>query len=395
MFGVPQSFTAFIQATRHDIEYCDCLDGIRDVFVSREVGVAVQFTSSVDSPKGWHVGRMRAEAKRIRAVEENHSLAIFRVHALDWDHRPEVIKHWLRHKLGESLRICSARQATLRCVPAALAKDFYNRFHLQGFVSGKHFGLEYGGQIVACITLTPHVPDRRGVAQKNSFELSRLALAGLIPGAASRLFRFAVDQVGANRVVTFSDNTYAQGAVYQKLGFVAHGEAKPEYRVWHPRYGTRHKAFWQRPAIPVRLRELELEQDLELTTDQRTEFEIASMAGCKVLWDLGRRRWLWSRSASDFVTRARYQARAARRGGQQGNNNAKKGRRKRVINIRLAVKRGGTSREYLLRRLARDHPDILLKWERGELPSARAAAIQAGIIKVAGNRRSWIGSRSE
>lgn len=42
---------------------------------------------------------------------------------------------------------------------------------------------------------------------------------------------------------------------------------------------------------------------------------------------------------------------------------------------------GGDSPSKLLRRLARDHPDILARYERGEFKSARAAAIAAGIVK--------------
>lgn len=42
---------------------------------------------------------------------------------------------------------------------------------------------------------------------------------------------------------------------------------------------------------------------------------------------------------------------------------------------------GGTSQSYLLRRLARDAPDILERVKAGEFRSARAAAIEAGIIK--------------
>ena len=41
----------------------------------------------------------------------------------------------------------------------------------------------------------------------------------------------------------------------------------------------------------------------------------------------------------------------------------------------------GTAQSYLLRRLARDAPDILERVKTGEFKSARAAAIEAGIIK--------------
>jgi hypothetical protein len=48
----------------------------------------------------------------------------------------------------------------------------------------------------------------------------------------------------------------------------------------------------------------------------------------------------------------------------------------------MRVSGQGTSSDYLLRRLARRAPDTLAAYERGEFPSARAAALHAGILKV-------------
>jgi hypothetical protein len=42
----------------------------------------------------------------------------------------------------------------------------------------------------------------------------------------------------------------------------------------------------------------------------------------------------------------------------------------------------GTSASYLVRRLKRDHPDIARALGRGEYPSARAAGIAAGFVRV-------------
>jgi hypothetical protein len=44
--------------------------------------------------------------------------------------------------------------------------------------------------------------------------------------------------------------------------------------------------------------------------------------------------------------------------------------------------RHGTSSDYLLRRMLRDCPEYVARYERGEFPSVRAAAIAAGIVKV-------------
>jgi hypothetical protein len=45
------------------------------------------------------------------------------------------------------------------------------------------------------------------------------------------------------------------------------------------------------------------------------------------------------------------------------------------------VKYGTTGKPYILARLARDHPDILAAYERGEYRSARQAGIAAGFVK--------------
>lgn len=51
------------------------------------------------------------------------------------------------------------------------------------------------------------------------------------------------------------------------------------------------------------------------------------------------------------------------------------------INI-LPIKRGGTGAPYLLRRLAKTEPAIVKRYQAGEFASVRAAAIEAGIIKI-------------
>lgn len=54
--------------------------------------------------------------------------------------------------------------------------------------------------------------------------------------------------------------------------------------------------------------------------------------------------------------------------------------KKRVDNVKSS--QGGNDASYLVRRLKRDHPSIAEALARGEYPSARAAAIAAGVVKV-------------
>jgi hypothetical protein len=62
--------------------------------------------------------------------------------------------------------------------------------------------------------------------------------------------------------------------------------------------------------------------------------------------------------------------------GQIGNGRADESR---VDNVKSTD--GGNSQAYLLRRLARDAPEVLDRVKAGEFKSARAAAIEAGIVK--------------
>jgi hypothetical protein len=73
---------------------------------------------------------------------------------------------------------------------------------------------------------------------------------------------------------------------------------------------------------------------------------------------------IWS-ARTDDAERAKAQAKYRKQG---------------VHHKNLKMKPGQTA-AYLLRRLARDHPIILARYERGEFKSVRAAAKAAGIIK--------------
>jgi hypothetical protein len=55
----------------------------------------------------------------------------------------------------------------------------------------------------------------------------------------------------------------------------------------------------------------------------------------------------------------------------------------KVDNINHGQSKGGTGAEYLVRRLKRDAPEVAAQLAQGAFKSARAAAVAAGIVKVA------------
>jgi hypothetical protein len=152
--------------------------------------------------------------------------------------------------------------------------------------------LEHDRNLVACMTFSKSAPDRNRILEDGYFSLSRFAVAGSIPGAASKLYKNSVEVLKAQHIVTYSDNRYASGAVYTSLGFSLDAEIDPDYRVWHTRYGICHKSFWQRRMIQSRLDDLGI-KDTFAADDPRTEFDMEELCGCRLLWDCGKKRWIW------------------------------------------------------------------------------------------------------
>jgi len=53
-------------------------------------------------------------------------------------------------------------------------------------------------------------------------------------------------KTNAEKVYAHSDCAYCDGDVKQLLGFKMVGTLEPRYRIWHRKYGVRHRTFWQK-----------------------------------------------------------------------------------------------------------------------------------------------------
>lgn len=262
-----------------------------DTFIFNERKLAFKIDCSLypifnrDAPK-----ILKQESSKFNASEI--VFIFFRVE--DWIQRPSNIKHWLIHRLGLSNKICFARECESRVVQSIDASNFYDKYHLQGRTRGVNYGLYFDNNLVACMTFSKSSQSRTGSTDIDSFSLTRFAVAGNIPGAASKLFAYSITCLRPRQIETFSDDSYATGGIYEKLGFTMEKIVEPDYRVWHPKTGIKHKSCWSRRQIPARLREIEYPDTFEPETDPRTEAELEEMVGCFRIWDCGKKKWTWT-----------------------------------------------------------------------------------------------------
>lgn len=144
----------------------------------------------------------------------------------------EIVKERIKSKLKLLPRIFHARKLTV--TDEHNRKDinsFINQYHIQGSKCGNaNIVALDNGYICAAMTFGPL---RRSLGNKNpipnSYEMYRFVAAGNIPGIASRLFKFFVDNYQPSSIISFSDRCWGEGNLYSNLGFAKIQSNGPNY----------------------------------------------------------------------------------------------------------------------------------------------------------------------
>jgi hypothetical protein len=202
----------------------------------------------------------------------------------DWVHRRAACESYLRALLRpDLLPLSNARDCDIVKLSNVDAAAFLDDVHIQGRAfHGDWYGLVNGSlHAVMGMARTRAVFDH-----SERVELLRYASVGRVRGGASRLLKRFVDE-GATEIVSFSDNDYFEGGMYEAIGFRHDGDNQPDYMpVWSGR--RRHKSFTQRR----RLAEMAGRGLIVFNEETMTEAECLRTNNIRRCWNSGRRRWL-------------------------------------------------------------------------------------------------------
>ena len=176
--------------------------------------------------------------------------------------------------IGDSIY---ARKCSVVEVDPKRAKTFYNANHLQGAVGASvHLGLIYGDELVSIMSF--RIEDKQT-------ELVRFcSLLGLrVAGGASKLLSAFCERWQPLKIVTFSDNRYATGALYEKLGFKSDGIIRPRYVYVHNNtHVEKHRRSFQKQ---------HLHRYIPQYDPSLSEWENVRRSLWLRLWDAGKIRW--------------------------------------------------------------------------------------------------------
>ena len=196
-----------------------------------------------------------------------------------WDYeyitRREQVKNFLLARCGIFDRRIYARNCVFS---ESFDKhfDFFDVNHIQGrpHTIERNFILSYDNEIVAVASFSKH--HRNG----SDIVLNRLAFkAGLqIIGGASKLIKNSLQHFN-QRIITWSDNRYSNGGIYEKAGFQKNADLNPDY-------------FYENGPGNIKSKQSMTKKNMKCPPDM-TEREYALSLGWNRVWDCGKIRWVY------------------------------------------------------------------------------------------------------
>lgn len=198
----------------------------------------------------------------------------------EWRDRKEQIKGFLKSVIGKNENKLFARKTHIKSILKEEVKIFMNANHIQGFARAEAaFGLFFEGELVAAITGNIH--HRAG--QDGVYVLNRLVFKNnhSVAGGASKLTKTLLahaKSLGFKKMVSWSDNRWSEGRVYQEIGFGLEQVLKPDYS-YVSGQNRLSKQSCQKKFLSSK------------GAEGNTESKMASSLGYKKIWDCGKKRW--------------------------------------------------------------------------------------------------------
>ena len=253
-----------------------------DIYIP-ENEFAIEFNGSYWHSEAFLDSRDARKKHIIKTKLANEAgVRVFHLFENIWQNRRKQILSFLRSALGKNENIIYARKCQL---VEDLGKDLIENNHIQGHTHNiiKSFNLIHNGDWVGCMTASKHH------RQNNSDEcviLSRMAFQNntTVIGGASKMFKHFCEwsrKSGYTKVVSWSDNSWTDGKIYETLGFDLEREYNEDYFYWDMKNNLYVSKQSQKKSITK-------------CPTNMTEHEWALERGLYRIWDCGKKKWVFN-----------------------------------------------------------------------------------------------------
>jgi virulence-associated protein VapD len=229
----------------------------------------------------WHSTKYKDKFYHLnKTLEcESQGIQLLQIFENEWIEKQDIWKSVLRTKLGLISTKIYGRKCVIKEVSNPEGKLFFENNHLQGGLNkGKHLGLYFDDQLVACISYGTSRFER------NVQEIYRFAslLNTSVIGGFSKLMK----QV-PKPIVSYANRRWSNGNVYAKNGFEFLAETEPNYQ-----YYKNSKVYSRQKFMKHKLEGLVGTGLLEFYDEEFTESEIMELNGFEKIYDCGNLKYI-------------------------------------------------------------------------------------------------------
>jgi len=229
----------------------------------------------------WHSTKYKDKFYHLnKTLEcESQGIQLLQIFENEWIEKQDIWKSVIRTKLGLIDTKIYGRKCVIKEVSNPEGKLFFENNHLQGGLNrGKHLGLYFEDQLVACISYGS------SRFESNTTEIYRFAslLNTSVIGGFSKLMK----QV-PKPIVSYANRRWSNGNVYTKNGFEFIAETNPNYQ-----YYKCGKVYSRQKFMKHKLEKLVGTGLIDLYFEEYTESEIMEINGFEKIYDCGNLKYV-------------------------------------------------------------------------------------------------------
>ena len=217
---------------------------------------------------------------------QTQGIKLIQIWESDWIKKNILIKQKIEYMLGKSNKIM-ARKTQIQIVDNLTAKEFYDKYHIQGYLySNINLGLYHNNVLVMMMSFSKSRYDK-----KFQYELTRMASSDCsVTGGASKLFKFFIKTYNPENILCYSDLCWGKGDVYSTIGMLYEGNTKPGYHY------LSKEDLYLKLLNRSKFQKYKLKKLLSNFDNNLSEAENMFNHNYRRLWDCGNAKYTWKKA---------------------------------------------------------------------------------------------------
>ena len=182
----------------------------------------------------FHSSKFRENSYHLNKTKyfKEKGIRIIHIWEDDWVNKRHILESQIKNWLGLTQNKIFARKCYIKEIKdSKVTTKFLEENHIQGKVgSSLKLGLYYEGELVSLMTFDHY--EGRNKMNNNEWNINRFCNKKdyNIVGGASKLFKYFIKNYDTKRIISYSDNDWSLGSLYETLNFKKVSESDPDYK---------------------------------------------------------------------------------------------------------------------------------------------------------------------